>query len=56
MKNRSTKSRYTRAEVSRAALIGSVCLAGANVLAQEAINESAQVDAGRRLRKQAIDR
>src|ERR1051325_10224377 len=42
--------------IPRAAVVCGICLAGAIALAQEAINESVEVDRGRRLRKQAIDR
>ncbi len=45
-----------RVSAPRAAIICGLCLAAANVVAQEAINESAAVDRGRRARKEAIDR
>ena len=48
--------RARRGGIPRAALVCGVCVAGANVLAQEAINEAIEVDHGRRARKQAIDR
>src|SRR6185295_15511629 len=44
------------ADIPRKALVCGICVVGANVFAQEAINESAEVDRGRRARKQAIDR
>src|ERR1043166_6002429 len=40
---------------SRVVALG-VCLTGANLIAQEALDEYAQVDRGRRARKEAIDR
>jgi hypothetical protein len=40
----------------RAVVVCSVCVAGANLFAQEALNEYAEVDRSRRARKEAIDR
>src|SRR5688500_8878659 len=56
MNNRSINSRRGRVNVPCAAIIGSVCLTGANAFAQEAINALAAVVEGRRARKEAIDR
>jgi hypothetical protein len=45
-----------RGATSRAALISGACLVGAQLVAQEALNESFEVDRSRRARKEAIDR
>jgi hypothetical protein len=44
------------AAIARAAFLGGVCLTVVDLSAQEALNESFEVDRGRRARKQAIDR
>ena len=56
MNNHSIKSRGCYVNGPCAAIIGGVCLASANGFAQEAINESAEVDESREARKEAIDR
>jgi hypothetical protein len=55
MNNHRIRSRRCKS-VPRAAVVCGVCLAGANVFAQEAINESAAVDQSRHAHKEAIDR
>src|SRR5687768_3751469 len=55
MNNRPIKSRC-RINVPCAAILGGVCLASASGFAQEAINESVQVDENREARQDAIDR
>ena len=45
-----------RIATSRAVIVGFLFSLGANLVAQEALNESFEVDRGRRTRKEAIDR
>src|SRR5437667_5636869 len=54
--NSTGKKSRLHAKAPRIALMCGVCLAGTNLFAQEALNESFEVDRGRRARKDAIDR
>lgn len=54
--NSTSNQPWLRAAAPRFVLTCGVCLAGSQLVAQEALDEYAQVDRGRRTRKEAIDR